>query len=230
MAHQRGNCMNVIECPQQLREFKLSTTNIFLAGGITNCPDWQKEMIERFKDVDDITLVNPRRSTFDINNPAESDYQIEWEFSHLHLCDAILFWFPYQTLCPITLYELGVHADAGKEIFVGCHPAYQRKFDVEKQISLINPSIKVHDNFADLVDEIKVWLPHTDNDHIDSFASIMKHKMLKSRLKGRHGWDDPSLWTVEFLEEGLRHHIEKGDVVDIANYCMMLFQRGCRYL
>lgn len=164
--------MRVFECPdtsalsiQHNRRLSDNETLVFLAGGITNCPDWQKEMIARFKDMgDEFMLANPRRASFDITDPTMSKFQIAWEYDHLAAADAIIFWFPYHTLCPITLYELGFHiarstytSQDWKKIFVGCHPAYARKFDVEHQLTVAGFDSKVHDNFADLVAEVKLW-------------------------------------------------------------------------
>lgn len=157
--------MKVVECPDILQSESLRVLHdgslrpsIFLAGGISGCDDWQKEMIQRFKE-QHVTLINPRRRNFDITNPTMSSEQIEWEHDHLERANAILFWFPFATLCPITLFELGKYAaKCRKTIFVGCHSAYARKFDVEKQLSLIRPEIVVHDNFQDLVDEAVDWL------------------------------------------------------------------------
>lgn len=148
--------MKVIQCPDY-QVFFLDYI-VFLGGGISGCPDWQKEMIARFKHLDDkFVIANPRRPNFDITDPKASSFQIEWEFNHLQLADAVIFWFPYNTLCPITLYELGVYAQAGVPLFVGCHPAYQRKFDVEKQLSLLRPDVVVHDNWEPLVKSVEDW-------------------------------------------------------------------------
>lgn len=149
--------MKYIECPETAI-LSDDDVRVFMAGGISNCPDWQKEMAERFTTIsDNLVLMNPRRRTFDVSNPSDTEFQIEWEFFHLTSADAVLFWFPYNTLCPITLYELGVQAALDTPIFVGCHPAYPRKFDVEKQLQLIRPDVTVHDNFAPLVEDIKDW-------------------------------------------------------------------------
>ena len=40
-----------------------SLTVSFIAGGITNCPDWQADIVEMLKDTD-LTLLNPRRADF----------------------------------------------------------------------------------------------------------------------------------------------------------------------
>lgn len=157
--------MRVIECPTMFQSAKtLEETPIFLAGGISNCPNWQKEMIARFKDMDDnFVLLNPRRETFNVNNPGETAFQIEWEYYHLHEINprAVLFWFPHDTLCPITLYELGMqmgrYSPTYTKIFIGCHPGYARKEDVEIQTHLAGFKGNVHDNFESLVDEVKFW-------------------------------------------------------------------------
>ena len=96
--------MKYIESPTYLST--KSDQTIFLSGGITGCPEWQLEIINLLKDFD-IVLLNPRRKIFPIDDPNASDEQIKWEFDHLRKADAILFWFPRESICPIALYELG---------------------------------------------------------------------------------------------------------------------------
>jgi len=55
----------------------------------------------------------------------------------------ILFWFPCETLCPIVLYELGAWSMTDKQIYVGVHPDYKRKQDVEIQTKLARPSVSI---------------------------------------------------------------------------------------
>lgn len=88
---------------------------IFLAGGITNCPNWQQKVIENIKfnhDYEDkdynVILFNPRRELFDINNKEAVSEQIAWEFMYLELCDLFTMYFadgPSDQ--PICMYELG---------------------------------------------------------------------------------------------------------------------------
>lgn len=54
----------------------------------------------------------------------------------------------------------------------------------------------------------------------------MKDKLNASRLKGRSGWQDKDNCSQEHLSQLLREHVEKGDPVDVANFCMMLHYRG----
>ena len=148
--------MQVVECPNvpvESASLAPYTSLVFLAGGITGCPDWQREMIDRFRDLPDVVLLNPRRSNFNIDDPVQSEQQIEWESLWLNESYITLFWFPYQTMCPITLFELGVAAARGDRIVVGVHPGYARRFDVIKQMELLRPDITVYDNFADVVEE-----------------------------------------------------------------------------
>lgn len=127
--------------------------SIFLAGGISNCIDWQAEVTTLLADAD-LVLLNPRRANFPIHNPAESEVQIKWEFEHLRKATAILFWFPSETLCPITLYELGTWSMSEKPLFVGVHPNYQRRADVEIQTRLVRPDVAIVYTIEELVKQV----------------------------------------------------------------------------
>lgn len=152
------NNAHIITCPDVLEQ-EHGRCSIFLAGGISNCSDWQQTAISRIVQLDlPIIAVNPRRFDFDITNPKMSEEQIDWEHAHLARTNAILFWFPWETLCPITLYELGVAAASGRKIFVGVDPEYQRKFDVKHQLSLIRPDVYVNETFDDLMMDVELWI------------------------------------------------------------------------
>jgi len=83
--------------------------------------------------------------------------QIEWEYIHLLRADAIMFWFPSETLCPIALYELGRWNGHPKPVFIGCHPDYKRKHDIIQQTRLCDPRKKVVFSIIELVDQILRW-------------------------------------------------------------------------
>ena len=63
---------------------------------------------------------------------------------------------------------------------------------------------------------------HYDDYCIRQFAKLMSEKMAASRAKGRSGWHDPEQCSVEYLRTLLYEHLDKGDPVDVANFCMML--------
>nr|WP_319566274.1 hypothetical protein [uncultured Rhodoferax sp.] len=68
--------------------------------------------------------------------------------------------------------------------------------------------------------------PHSDDEAVDRFAEAMKAKLASARAKGRSGWGDPDRCTVEHLSDLLHGHVANGDPVDVANFCMMLNERG----
>lgn len=148
--------MQYIEAPNQFVVTRETPLSIFVAGGITGCPDWQKQFCELLKD-EDVVLLNPRRKDFPINRPSEAKKQIIWEFQHLRLADAIVFWFPHETLCPIVLYELGAWSMTNKKLFVGIDPLYARRADVEIQTSLVR-TIPIVYSVEDLAEEARLWL------------------------------------------------------------------------
>jgi hypothetical protein len=145
--------MHYIEAPQTYNGNK---TSLFLAGGITNCPDWQKDMIEKLKD-EPLVIFNPRRISFPIADKHAARAQIEWEHIHLRKATAISFWFPCETLNPIVLYELGAWSMTDKKLFVGVHPAYQRFQDVRIQTALVRPDVQIVTSIEKLVQEIALW-------------------------------------------------------------------------
>jgi len=144
--------MKYIEAPCEFRP-KIGES-IFLAGGITGCPDWQQEIRQHLADTD-LVLLNPRRKDFPIGDPGAARYQIEWEHNALRFADNILFWFPKETLCAIVLYELGAWSMMDKRIFVGVHPEYQRRQDVEIQTGLVRPNVGIVYSLAALAERIE---------------------------------------------------------------------------
>lgn len=77
---------------------------------------------------------------------------------------------------------------------------------------------------------VKAEATHPDDDAVDRFAAAMKAKLKWEREEcGRHGWDDPAVCSEEYLTRLLIEHLAKGNegnLEDVANFCMMLHQRG----
>jgi len=96
--------------------------------------------------------------TVNWNSKIEDREQIEWENIHLKMADKIVFWFPYETLCPITLFELGKYLVSDKQIFVGCHRKYNKRNDVIIQVGLERPDLIIHDSLKSLSKEIAASL------------------------------------------------------------------------
>jgi Nucleoside 2-deoxyribosyltransferase like len=133
---------------------------MFIAGGISNCWDWQKPAVERLLAGTDLILFNPRRDGWNMEDSAEeSKKQIRWEHTHLKQSDYILFWFPQETLCPITLLELGKYMMTDKALVVGTHPNYGRRLDVIEQLQLERPDVTV---WSDLKEMIEAFIKDYD--------------------------------------------------------------------
>lgn len=144
--------MIYVEAPNY--EYPKDKVSIFLAGSITDCPDWNSEVVNKLKD-EDIVIFNPRRKNFPIEDPKASDEQIRWEFTMLRNATIIPFWFSKETLGPIVLYELGAHSMTNKPICIGVDKEYKRKQDVVIQTLLVRPDIKITNSFEKHINNIK---------------------------------------------------------------------------
>ena len=133
------------------------TPAVFLAGGISDCDDWQATMVKLLAALD-VVVLNPRRKEFPTNDPAAAGEQVRWEHRHLRRADARLFWFPSSTLCPITLYELGAWSMAPGPLFVGVDPGYARRHDVEIQTKLARPDVRVAHSLHDLAGQVSEFV------------------------------------------------------------------------
>ena len=124
--------LEIVEAPNEPKE--KNKIKLFLAGGITNCPNWQKEIIDRLEYtvnvytkhmLEEVTVFNPRRENFPIENPNASKEQISWEFYKLRESDIIVFWFSRGSLV------------------IGVDPEYERISDVEIQTKLAKPTQEI---------------------------------------------------------------------------------------
>jgi hypothetical protein len=133
---------------------------IFLAGGITHCPDWQSVAVELLADLP-VVILNPRRSNFRLDDdPTATETQIRWEHRNLERAEVVLFWFTEgPSVQPIALYELGAMAASRRRIAVGTHPSYPRRSDVRIQLALSRPELEVHSSLAAAVAGALAALP-----------------------------------------------------------------------
>lgn len=98
--------------------------NVFLGGSIEMgaAEPWQDQLVERLQHLK-VRFFNPRRDDWDaswtqsINDP-QFTQQVNWELDTLEYCDLIVFYFDPATKSPITLMELGLHADSEKVLAV----------------------------------------------------------------------------------------------------------------
>jgi hypothetical protein len=128
---------------------------VFLAGGITGCPDWQSMAAKRLLPHADI--LNPRRREYVFSPEAEDAEfarQVEWEYTHLRRADVVMFWFAAGAVQPIALFELGAFAGSAKPIVVGADPAYPRRTDVRLQLGHARPGLTVHSSLESTIDAV----------------------------------------------------------------------------
>lgn len=81
--------------------------------------------------------------------------------------------------------------------------------------------------FADMGGGLDIPLPDTDNLAVDKFALAMKRRLQTARERGRKGWEGA---TAECLSKGLISNLLSGDLVDVANFAMMLHLNNQKYV
>jgi hypothetical protein len=147
--------MNYVEAPT---EYDGPGPSLFLAGGITGTFDWQTAVVNRLAGLP-LVLLNPRRRNFPMDDPTAAGAQISWEFRHLRRATAVLFWFPPETLCPIAVFELGSRVMVPHQpLFVGTDPRYARRADVEIQLRLARPDVRVVTDVIELARQVEEWV------------------------------------------------------------------------
>lgn len=148
----------VIEAPS--REYDDRPHRLFLAGGIVNCPDWQSELIEQLQDNPDLTIYNPKRVDYPMDDPEAAEEQITWEYDYLRDATSIAVWFSRGSVNPIVLYELGKWVNSRTETpaFIGIDPEYTRSQDVLIQTRLARPELEIVHSLGTLATQIKSQL------------------------------------------------------------------------
>lgn len=59
---------------------------------------------------------------------------------------------------------------------------------------------------------------------VDDFAYQMKTKLISKANQGKSGWDDER-WSPEDIKQQLLEHLEKGDMIDMANFAMFAWNQ-----
>jgi hypothetical protein len=134
--------MRVITAPEEYERQK-GDVFCFLAGGISDCPEWQEEVIQYLErmNLDRLVIFNPRMKNFPIDDPNASEKQIRWEFKYLEQADIFSMYFcKSESVQPICMYELGRNLTRFAEkplcVAVSVEDGYKRATDVEIQSQL----------------------------------------------------------------------------------------------
>lgn len=132
--------------------------SLFLAGGITGCPDWQRSAERLLRNSPGI-LLNPRREQWpDCPEDDLERTQVQWEHEYLMSADAHAFFFPPDTFCPITLFELGKILIRQKPLFVAIDPGYKKRKNVVIQLSIVRPEVKIVPNIDLMARQVQKWI------------------------------------------------------------------------
>lgn len=154
--------MRVITAPGYYEPYD-KDISVFLAGGITNCHDWQKNVIDTMKNDysvinDSLVLFNPRRDNFPIHDKSAARQQIAWEFDMIEKCNIFSMYFSSgDSDQPICMYELGRNilrmqmrfpTDWQDRIIITVEGGYRRKQDVLIQTELATQNKIVVDTWV----------------------------------------------------------------------------------
>ncbi|MEM8533629.1 MAG: nucleoside 2-deoxyribosyltransferase domain-containing protein [Chloroflexota bacterium] len=130
--------------------------SVFLAGGITNSPRWQDDVINYLTaTLDGITIFNPRRPNDFGDVTVEYERQVIWELDHIFAADLVLFWFPAAE-CRITRIEFGLVVGHNKPVVVGADPQFVNYHYLTLLTQRYN--LPLYDQFDALLAATQVWL------------------------------------------------------------------------
>lgn len=123
----------VVKAPDTL---PMAKPGIFLAGSIEmgKAVDWQAQ-VEKIMANENVELYNPRRDDWDSSwDQAIEDEnfrtQVNWELNALEIAEIIILYLDPETKSPISLLELGLHAQSGK-LMVCCPEGFYRKGNID---------------------------------------------------------------------------------------------------
>lgn len=108
---------------------------------------------------------------------------------------------------------------------LGLHPESIRKLTRDGSLPHHRIGASVRYTLVDVLAATAVN-QHPDDEAVDSFAAAMHDKMAQARAKGKEGWDDPERCPERRLHEMCLAAVDRCQWVDVANYAMMLWNRG----
>lgn len=142
----------IIKAPNELPNN--GKPSIFLAGSIEmgKAEDWQTK-VQKMLAEKRVNIYNPRRDDWDSSweqkmENEQFSKQVNWELNALEQCEIIIVYFDPKTQSPITLLELGLHAQSGK-LLVCCPEGFWRKGNVD--ITCAKYGVQTYETIEDLV-------------------------------------------------------------------------------
>lgn len=132
--------MEIIKPPNSLDNIRKDDLVVFLGGSIEmgTAKLWQDEVTEHLSNIDHLTILNPRRDSWDSSwkqdpTPGTQFHeQVSWELNGQDLSNIIVYYFDENTKSPITLLELGLYAATkNKLIMIYCPTNFWRYGNVK---------------------------------------------------------------------------------------------------
>jgi hypothetical protein len=127
--------------PQNIALRNRAKKSIFLAGSIEMgaAEKWQESLGDWLLEKN-YNVFNPRREDWDSSwiqtyESPQFSQQVKWELNALEKSDIIIMYLDPNTKSPISLLELGLHANS-KKLWVVCPDGFWRKGNVEVVCSL----------------------------------------------------------------------------------------------
>ncbi len=147
-----------VQAPNNLK-LKKGFKTVFLAGSIEmgKAVEWQQKLIDAVPD-EPYIWYNPRRDDWDSTwkqDISDKNFrtQVEWELKALDQADIIVMYFDPKTDSPISLLELGLHAQS-KKMIVHCPKGFWKKGNVDvvckkydvRQVDSFEELVKIFEN------------------------------------------------------------------------------------
>lgn len=141
-----------------------SQIKVFLAGSIDmgSAIDWQCSVVDRLEKYE-LILLNPRRDDWNAEwnrNPKDPEFikQVNWEMDAMDAADLIIMHLSKDSQAPISLLELGLHANSGK-LVVCCDEGFWRYGNVS--VVCDRYGIPLINSLDELVSFVKNWISKT---------------------------------------------------------------------
>ena len=193
---------------EYIPEGKKDKILIFLAGGITNCSNWQKTLLENFsltlkekEYISNILFINPRReSSISFKNEEEIIKQIKWEFKYLNQCDLFTMFFDDTKLSdqPICFYELGKYLNQFQNIYknnyeehiiISYKKGFRRTLDLKIQVDLATNS-KIKPIEIQEIDEYSLILNKKIENLFNETKKQRIHNLIEEKETQYKFWND----------------------------------------
>ena len=221
--------MKILQSPEEyIFKEKEDKILIFLAGGITNCSNWQDSLIESLKPIlkekeyfQNLILINPKReSSIALNNEKEIIKQIKWEYKYLNQCDIFTMFFDDTKLSdqPICFYELGKYLNQFQNIYktnfedhiiISFKNGFRRDLDLKIQIDLATNS------------KIKPIQINEINEYSKIICDKIDNLFKKTKKIRNHTFIEEKENQIKFYNDSFNKYVKKifyGDILPSPNF------------